>query len=327
MSKYLVTGGAGYIGGTCVEKMIDRGDEVVIVDNLSTGHEKNIHPKAIFVKGDVGDRDLMDKVFKDHKIEAVLHFAAFALVGESMTAPKKYFHNNFVQALNLLDSIVENKIEKFIFSSTCATYGIPDKMPMDETTSQRPINPYGESKLMLEKAVKWYHSAYGLKYTIFRYFNACGATKMILENHQPETHLIPIVFEAITGLRKEVSVFGTDYNTPDGTCVRDYVHVSDLIDAHLLAIKNMDRSSANEFNLGTGNGLSVKQIIDSVERVTDQKVPTVIGPRRSGDPDELVAKADKAMSELGWKPQFDSIDKIVDSVWEEIKKRKIQKND
>lgn len=322
MSKYLVTGGAGYIGGVCVEKLIDRGDEVVILDNLSTGHIENVHPKAIFVQGDIGDKKLTDKIFTDHKIEAVLHFAAFSLVGESMTVPKKYFWNNFVQPLSLLDSIVENKVPKFIFSSTCATYGIPDKMPMDELTSQKPINPYGESKLMLEKAVKWYQKAYGLKYTIFRYFNACGATARILENHIPETHLIPLVFDALLGNRESISIFGTDYKTQDGTCIRDYIHVSDLIDAHLLAIDNMDKVEGNEFNLGTGNGLSVKQIIESVERVTTKKVPTVIGPRRPGDPDELVANAEKAMKELGWVPKYSNIDKIIKSVWEAIEKRK-----
>ena len=318
MSKYLVTGGAGYIGSACVEKLIDQGDEVVVLDNLSTGHIENIHPKAIFIKGDVGDSDVVNELFKDHRIDAVLHFAAFALVGESMTQPKKYFHNNFVQPLNLLDAMIENKVPKFIFSSTCATYGIPDKMPMDESTSQKPINPYGESKLMLEKAVKWYQQAYGLKYTIFRYFNACGATKMSLENHDPETHLIPLVFDALLGKRSNITVFGTDYKTADGTCIRDYIHISDLIDAHLLAIKRMDQSDANEYNLGTGNGLSVKQIIESVERVTGKKVPTTIGDRRPGDPDELVAKAEKAKTELGWVPKYSNIDQIIESVWDKL---------
>lgn len=319
MAKFLVTGGAGYIGSACVEKLIDRGDHVIVVDNLSTGRRENVHPKAEFIEGNVGDRTIMDKIFQNNQIEAVFHFAAFALVGESMVEPKKYFHNNFVEALNLLDSIVENKVNKIIFSSTCATYGIPDHVPMDEKTPQKPINPYGESKLMVEKAIKWYQKAYGLKFTIFRYFNACGATKLSVENHNPESHLIPIVFKVITGERDELTINGNDYKTPDGTCIRDYIHISDLVDAHLLAVERMNIKDANEYNLGTGIGVSNNQIVESVERVTGMKVRCSYGPRRPGDPDELVAKADKAREELGWKPKFENIDETIESVWNAIK--------
>jgi len=319
MSKYLVTGGAGYIGGVCVEEMLKKGDEVVILDNLSVGYKENIHQKASFYQGSVGDSKLLDKIFAEHEISAVLHFAAFALVGESVKEPAKYFQNNLAQGLNLLDGMTRNGVKKFIFSSTCATYGIPERSPMDETTPQKPINPYGESKLMMEKAVKWYQRAYDLKYTIFRYFNACGATTQSMEQHVPETHLIPLVFDAATGKRENITIFGTDYKTPDGTCIRDYIHVLDLIDAHIRAIEYMENNPANEFNLGTGIGLSVKQIIEAVEKITGKTVPVVLGERREGDPSELVAKAGKANKELGWIPQHSDIEDVIKSVWEATK--------
>lgn len=318
MSKFLVTGGAGYIGGVCVEEMVKKGDEVVVLDNLSVGHKENIHPKAAFYQGDTGDGALLDKIFKEHQIDTVLHFAAFALVGESVKEPSKYFHNNFAQGISLLDSMRRNGVDKFIFSSTCATYGIPDKSPIDENTPQRPINPYGESKLMLEKALKWYHSAYGMKYTIFRYFNACGATEQSMEVHEPETHLIPLIFDALMGKRPNITVFGTDYNTQDGSCIRDYIHVLDLIDAHLKAIDYMGSNFANEFNLGTGKGYSVKQVIDTVKRVTGKEIMVVLGERRPGDPDELVAKADKAFNELNWHPTHSDLEQVVASVWKAV---------
>src|SRR3989339_1492108 len=318
MGKYLVTGGAGYIGGVCVEEMIKRGDSVVIVDNLSTGRKENVHQGAVFYQGDVGDMRLMDKVFTEHQVEVVLHFAALALVGESVKDPGKYFQNNLAQGLNLLDSMRRNGVDKIIFSSTCATYGIPEKVPMDEATPQKPINAYGESKLMLEKVIKWYHSAYSMKYTFFRYFNACGATSQSLEMHEPETHLTPLVFDAATEKRKNITVFGTDYKTPDGTCRRDYIHVLDLIDAHLRAIDYMNQSFANEFNLGTGKGYSVMEVIEAVKKVTGKDIPMVLGERRPGDPDSLVAKADKAMNELGWQPTHSSLDQIVESVWKAV---------
>lgn len=322
MKKYLITGGAGYIGGVCVEEMIKRGDEVVILDNLEVGHKENVKAKAAFYQGNIGDGRLLDKIFSDHKIDTVLHFAAYALVGESVKDPSKYFQNNLAQGLNLMDSMRRNGVEKFIFSSTCATYGIPDKSPINEETPQRPINPYGESKLMLEKALKWYHSAYGMKYTIFRYFNACGATDESFEQHVPETHLIPLVFDAALGKRQNITVFGTDYKTPDGTCIRDYIHVLDLIDAHLKAIDYMDTNFANEFNLGTGKGFSVKEVIDMVKEVSGKEIEVVYGDRRSGDPDELVADPKKANTELGWMPQYSNLRNVVESVWKALNKNK-----
>ena len=318
MSKYLVTGGAGYIGGTCVEKMIDRGDEVVILDNLSTGHLENVNPNAIFVKGNVGDKELLDKLFTDHKIDAVLHFAGFIQVGESVKLPGKYFENNLAQGINLLDSMAKNGVKKIIFSSTAAIFGNPKEIPIKEYTEKEPINPYGESKLMLEKVIKRFHDAYGIRFTIFRYFNACGATKNSRENHSPESHLIPIVFESITGKRDLLTINGSDYKTPDGTCVRDYVHISDLVDAHLLAIDYMNDHEENYFNLGSGNGYSIKQVVESVERVTGRKVPVVMGARREGDPDFLIASSEKAHRELGWSPKFRDLDSIIKTVWEAI---------
>ena len=318
MSKYLVTGGAGYIGGTCVEKMIDRGDEVVILDNLSTGHLENVNPNAIFVKGNVGDKELLDKLFTDHKIDAVLHFAGFIQVGESVKLPGKYFENNLAQGISLLDSMAKNGVKKIIFSSTAAIFGNPKEIPIKEYTEKEPINPYGESKLMLEKVIKRFHDAYGIRFTIFRYFNACGATKNSRENHSPESHLIPIVFESITGKRDLLTINGSDYKTPDGTCVRDYVHISDLVDAHLLAIDYMNDHEENYFNLGSGNGYSIKQVVESVERVTGRKVPVVMGARREGDPDFLIASSEKAHRELGWSPKFRDLDSIIKTVWEAI---------
>lgn len=318
MSKYLVTGGAGYIGGACVEKMIDRGDEVVVLDNLSTGHLENVNSKAKFIKGSVGDKDLLDKLFTDHQIDAVLHFAGFIQVGESVKFPGKYFENNLAQGINLLESMAKSGVNKIIFSSTAAVFGNPKEIPIKEEAEKEPINPYGESKLMLEKVIKRFHDAYGIRFTIFRYFNACGATKNSIENHSPESHLIPIVFESITGKRNFLTINGSDYKTPDGTCVRDYVHISDLVDAHLLAIDYMNDHEENYFNLGSGNGYSIKQVVDSVERVTGRKVPVVMGARREGDPDFLIAGSEKAHKELGWSPKFRDLDSIIKTVWEAV---------
>lgn len=318
MSKYLVTGGAGYIGGVCVEKLLARGDEVVIVDNLSTGHRENINSKAVFVEGSVGDKELMDKVFSEHKIEAVLHFAGFIQVGESVKSPGKYFENNFGQGISLLESMVKKEIKKIIFSSTAAVFGNPVEIPISEDTPKDPINPYGESKLMFEKALARFREAYGLRYTVFRYFNACGASEHSHENHTPETHLIPLIFESITGKRENISVFGTDYDTPDGTCIRDYVHVEDLIDAHLLALEYLKSNEIGYFNLGNGSGYSVMEVIKAVEVVTGKKVPVVIGERREGDPARLIASSERARKTLGWSPRYSSIESIIKSAWEAI---------
>lgn len=316
MSKYLVVGGAGYIGGVCVEKMIDRGDEVVILDNLKTGHKENVHPKAAFYLGDKGDGALLDKIFSEHKIDTVLDFAGLIQVGESVKEPGKYFQNNLGQGIDLLDGMMRNNVKKIIFSSTAAVFGDPKVVPINEEAEKEPINPYGEAKYFFERVIKRYSLAHGLKYTIFRYFNACGATKQSKELHAQESHLIPLIFQAVKGERPNIAVFGTDYDTPDGTCIRDYVHVSDLIDAHLLAIQKMESTPTNEFNLGNGNGYSVKEVISAVEKVTGKQVPVVISERRAGDSARLVASSEKAKKELGWVPQFPEIEQIIASAWE-----------
>lgn len=316
MNKYLVVGGAGYIGGVCVEKMIDRGDEVVILDNLKTGHKENVHPKASFYLGDKGDASLLDKIFTEHKVDTVLDFAGLIQVGESVKEPGKYFQNNLSQGIDLLDGMVRNGVKKIIFSSTAAVFGNPAEMPINENTEKDPINPYGESKYFFEKVIKRYSEANDLKYTIFRYFNACGATTQSKEQHAQESHLIPLIFQAVKGERANIAIFGTDYDTPDGTCIRDYVHVSDLIDAHLLAIDKMESSPQNEYNLGNGNGYSVKEVISAVEKVTAKTVPVVLGDRREGDPARLVASSEKAKGELGWKPAYPEIEQIIQSAWD-----------
>jgi len=316
MSKYLVVGGAGYIGGVCVEKMIERGDEVVILDSLITGHKENIHPDAAFYQGEKGDQSILDKIFSEHKIDTVLDFAGLIQVGESVKEPEKYFQNNLGQGMDLLQGMRRNGVGKIIFSSTAAVFGNPKVVPISEEAEKSPINPYGESKYFFEQAIKRFSYAYDMKYTIFRYFNACGATKMSREQHAQESHLIPLVFQAVNGTRPNITVFGTDYDTPDGTCIRDYVHVEDLVSAHLLAIKHMETSPRNEFNLGNGSGYSVKEVISAVEKVTGKDVPVAFGDRREGDPARLVASSEKAKSELGWEPKYPKIEEIIASAWE-----------
>jgi len=316
MTKYLVVGGAGYIGGVCVEKMIDRGDEVVILDNLVTGHKENVHPKAFFYLGDKGDATLLDKIFSEHKIDTVLDFAGLIQVGESVKEPGKYFQNNLGQGIDLLEGMIRNNVKKLVFSSTAAVFGNPKIVPIDENAEKEPINPYGEAKYFFERVIKRFNESYGLKYTIFRYFNACGATKQSKEQHAQESHLIPLIFQAVKGERSNISIFGTDYDTPDGTCIRDYIHVSDLIDAHLLAISKMESSFTNDYNLGNGNGYSVKEVIAAVEKVTGKTVPVVLGDRREGDPARLVASSDKAKVELNWTPKYPEIEQIISSAWE-----------
>ena len=316
MSKYLVVGGAGYIGGVCVEKMIDIGDEVVILDNLKTGHEENVHPKAVFYLGDKGNGKLLDKIFSEHQIDTVLDFAGLIQVGESVNEPSKYFENNFVQGIELLNGMLRSNVKKIVFSSTAAVFGDPKVIPISEEAEKDPINPYGESKYFFERVIKRYCHAYGLKYTIFRYFNACGATEQSKEQHAQESHLIPLIFQAVKGERQNIAIFGTDYDTPDGTCIRDYIHVSDLIDAHLLAIQKMESSSANEFNLGNGNGYSVKEVITAVEKIAGKAVPVLLADRRAGDPARLVASSEKAKTELGWTPKYPEIEQIIKSAWQ-----------
>jgi UDP-glucose 4-epimerase len=311
--KVIVTGGAGYIGSSCVEQLCDSGCEVTVVDNLSEGHRSAVDPRARFVHLDLADRDGIFATVKESKAEAIIHFAAHALVGESMTNPSKYFRNNVANGLNLVDAAVMFGVRKFVFSSTCATFGPPDRVPMDETLPQRPINPYGESKLMFEQVLKWYHQLHGLEFVAFRYFNAAGATGRLGEHHRIETHLIPNVLAVPLGKRAQVDVFGDDYPTEDGTCVRDYVHIYDLSSAHILALKP---GINGFFNLGNGEGFSVKQVIQTCETVTGTKIPTVIKPRRPGDPPRLVAAAAKAVNVLGWKPKYAKLEDIVATAWE-----------
>jgi UDP-glucose 4-epimerase len=291
-----VTGGAGYIGSVCTEELLNAGHAVTVYDNLSEGHRAAVDPRAKFILAHPEvDGDILNAV-KAAAPDAILHFAAFALVGESMTNPKKYFHNNFVNALKLADAAVECGVKKFVFSSTCATYGPPDRVPMTEDLPTRPINPYGESKLMFENALAWYEKIYGLECVIFRYFNAAGASERFGEHHRIETHLVPNVLAVALGKQPRVEIFGTDYPTPDGTCIRDYIHVKDLAAAHILGLQPGKKGI---FNLGNGDGYSVKEVIAACEKITGKKIPAVNQPRRAGDPPKLVASSAKALRELG----------------------------
>lgn len=310
--KILVVGGAGYIGSVCAELLLDEGHTVSIFDNLSEGHRAAIDPRAQFVEGDLQDRKLIGTTLSKQKPDAVMHFAANALVGESMQNPSKYFRNNVANGLNLLDGMVSAGVGKIVFSSTCATFGPPEKLPIDESTPQRPINPYGESKLAFEKILKWYDQIHGLKFVALRYFNAAGASVKFGEDHRIETHLIPNVLKVALGEKPNVEIFGTDYETPDGTCIRDYIHIIDLAQAHILAL---NASKSDFYNLGTGGGASVRQVIDSCRKVTGRKIEVVEKPRRPGDPPRLIASSEKIKRELGWKPRFQSLDTILESAW------------
>lgn len=315
----LVVGGAGYIGSHTVRQLVAKGKKVVVLDNLVYGHPEAIVDDAVvFVKGDLGDRKLLDEVFSTHDIGAVMHFAAYAYVGESVTEPSKYYQNNLAAPIVLLDAMRAHAVEIFIFSSTCATYGNPQYVPIDENHPQNPINPYGASKRMLERVLADYSHAYGLKYAALRYFNAsgCSLDGLIGEDHNPETHLIPLVLEAAAGTREHISIFGTDYPTPDGSCIRDYIHVNDLARAHILAIDKL-AAGADSFqcNLGTGIGVSVKELIAAAERVTGKTIPVVMADRRAGDPPELVAAPAKAKELLGWEAEYKDLDKILETAW------------
>jgi len=316
MKQILVMGGAGYIGSHTVKHLTEQGYKCVVADNLIYGHREAVPAGVPFEKADLNEPDSLERVFSKYDFEAVLHFAAFAAVGESVTDPQKYYHNNVVGTLNLLASMKNHGVQKIVFSSTCATYGEPQYTPIDEKHPQNPINPYGRTKLMIEQAFADYAHAYGLKYIALRYFNAAGAAAdgAIGEAHNPETHLIPIVLEAISGKRKCLKIFGTDYPTPDGTCLRDYIHVEDLAEAHRLALEKLDEYSGY-INLGTGVKTSVKEIVTAAEKVTGKKCPVEIAPRRAGDPAELYAANGKAEKVLGWKPQYLDIKKIIETAW------------
>ncbi len=307
-----VTGGAGYIGSVCTEELLNAGHQVTVYDNLSEGHRAAVDPRATFILAKPEHNGDVLNAVKSSKPEAILHFAAHALVGESMTNPQKYFHNNVVNGLKLADAAVECGVKKFVFSSTCATYGPPDKIPMTEDLPQRPINPYGESKLMFEKILTWYRQIHGLDFIAFRYFNAAGASEKFGEHHRIETHLIPNVLAVALGQKPHVEIYGTDYPTPDGTCIRDYIHIKDLAQAHILGLAP---GKSGFYNLGNGDGYSVREVIAACEKITGKKIPTVEKPRRHGDPPRLVAAADKAKRELGWQPKFPKLDDIVATAW------------
>ena len=310
--KILVTGGAGYIGSICVEQLLDAGHTVSVFDNLTEGHRKAVDPRAPLLVGDLQQRSDIEGAMEKVRPDAVMHFAANALVGESMQNPSKYFRNNVAAGVNLLDAMMAVGVKRFVFSSTCATFGTPDRVPIDESLPQRPINPYGESKLMFEKVLRWYDEIHGLKYVALRYFNAAGASERFGEDHRIETHLIPNVLKVALGQREHVSIFGTDYETPDGTCIRDYIHIVDLAQAHMLAL---GAPSSALYNLGTGGGTSVREIVSVCEKVTGKKIAVSEQPRRAGDPARLIAASDKIQRELGWKPQYQAIEKIIASAW------------
>jgi UDP-glucose 4-epimerase len=310
--KVFVTGGAGYIGSVCTEELLNAGHQVAVYDNLTEGHRSAVDPRAKFIFGKPEEPGDVLNAVKSTAPDAVMHFAASALVGESMTDPKKYFHNNLVNALKLADAAVECSVKKFVFSSTCATYGPPDKIPMTEDLPQRPINPYGEAKLMFEKVLIWYREIYKLDFIAFRYFNAAGASEKFGEHHRIETHLIPNVLFVAQGRKPQLEIYGTDYPTPDGTCIRDYIHIKDLAQAHILGLQP---GKSGFFNLGNGDGYSVKEVISMCEKVTGKKIPAVEKPRRPGDPPRLVAAANKAFNELGWKPQYPKLEDIVKTAW------------
>lgn len=314
----LVVGGAGYIGSHAVHQLHDRGEKVVIIDNLETGNKQAIHANASFYEGDIRDIDFLRSVFASESIDAVIHFAANSLVGESMENPLKYYDNNVHGTQMLLEAMVEYNVKNIVFSSTAATYGEPDTVPITEDMATNPANPYGETKLAIERMIEWADKAYGIKYVSLRYFNVAGArqTGEIGEDHDPETHLIPIILQAALNKRPSVTIYGDDYNTPDGTCIRDYIHVEDLIDAHLLALKYLQQGGKSEiFNLGSSQGFSVKELVDTARSITGKEIPAVIGPRRAGDPSTLIASSTKAREILGWNPARTSIEEIMKDAW------------
>ena len=314
----LVLGGAGYIGSHTALELVKAGHDVVIADNLATGYIEACPAEAKFYQGDLRDFDFLDKLFQQEKIDAVIHFAAYSLVGESVTNPLKYYDNNLYGTKVLLEAMVKNNVGKIVFSSTAATYGEPENIPILESDRTCPTNPYGETKLAMEKMFKWTAEAHGLKYVSLRYFNACGADESgtIGEAHNPESHLIPLILQVPNGKRETISIYGTDYDTPDGTCIRDYIHVTDLAQAHILAEQYLNNGGESDiFNLGNGVGYSVREVIETARKVTGHPIPATETPRRAGDPARLVASSEKAKKILGWKPVHDSLEEIIASAW------------
>ncbi|WP_164667847.1 UDP-glucose 4-epimerase GalE [Virgibacillus doumboii] len=315
----LVLGGAGYIGSHAVYQLIDKGENVIVVDNLATGHKEAIHPEATFYQGDIRNFDFLSVVFEKESIDGVMHFAANSLVGESMEKPLQYFDNNVYGTQILLRAMVEHNVKNIVFSSTAATYGEPESIPLTEDMQPNPTNTYGETKLTMEKLMKWTEQAHGIRYVSLRYFNVAGARESgeIGEDHRPETHLVPIILQAALGQRPNITIFGDDYNTEDGTCIRDYVHVEDLIQAHILAMTYLNNDGeSNIFNLGSSQGFSVKEMIDAARNVTGKEIQAEIGERRAGDPSVLIASSDKAKKVLGWNPTRTAITKIMEDAWQ-----------
>ncbi len=314
----LILGGAGYIGSHTAYQLIDAGEKVVIADNLQTGFPEAVHPEAKFYEGDIRDRQFLDSIFEKETIDGVIHFAASSQVGESMKDPLKYYNNNLCGTEVLLESMVAHGMDKIVFSSTAATYGEPERIPILETDRTLPTNCYGETKLSMEKMFQWTAKAHDLRYVSLRYFNACGAHPegMIGEAHNPETHLIPLILQVPNGQREYISIFGNDYDTEDGTCVRDYIHVNDLAQAHILAMKYLlEGGKSNIFNLGNGVGFSVKEVVETARKVTGHPIPAKEEERRAGDPSTLIASSKKAKEILGWKPQFDDLETIISTAW------------
>lgn len=312
----LVTGGAGYIGSVAVEMLADAGYNVVVFDNLIKGHKGAIDPRATFVEGDIGDLQLLERTLKEHQVDAVMHFAAHSLVGESMENATKYFTNNVSASVTLVEAMIRAGTRMLVFSSSAATYGMPRSSPIRETDPTAPINPYGESKLLFEKMLRWFDEVHGVRFVSLRYFNAAGASEKYGEVHDPETHIIPIVLQVALGQRPQVQIYGGDYETPDGTAVRDYIHVIDLAQAHVLALEWLAKGGESQvFNLGNGSGFSVQEVIETARRVTGHEIPAQVGPRRAGDPPVLVASSEAIISKLGWKPKYAELEDIIGTAW------------
>lgn len=314
--QVLVTGAAGYVGSILTEVLIEQSHAVIALDNLQAGHRQAVHPQALFIQADLADEHTLDSVFQEHKIDAVMHLAAEALTAESMTDPRRFFTNNVGYGMNLLNAMLAHDVKRMVFSSTAAVYGEPESIPITEDAPKHPVNSYGESKLMFERILDWYHRAYGLCYVSLRYFNAAGASERFGEDHQPETHVIPLVLQVPLGQRQRAQVYGTDYDTPDGTCIRDYIHVVDLARAHVLALDNVDRLGARIYNLGNGDGYSVLQVIETARRITVHPIPVVSTARRPGDPVRLVASSQRIRTELGWHPQYPDLQVIIETAWQ-----------
>lgn len=313
--KVLVTGGAGYIGSVTVERLIKAGEEVVVFDNLFQGHRDAVHPDAIFVQGDLSDKTAVEAVLAEHRPDGVMHFASYTLVGESMEKPFLYLRDNIVNGLNLIENAVKHGVRRFILSSTANLFDDPERMPIDEKERIVPGSPYGESKFILERYLHWMDHLYDMRYACLRYFNACGATEARGEDHDPETHIIPLVLEVALGQREKFTIFGNDYDTPDGTCVRDYIHVVDLAEAHILAMRALADGPSRKYNLGNGRGYSVKEVVETARRVTGHPIPAEIGPRRPGDPDVLIASSETINHELGWQPIYPQLQTIIETAW------------